>query len=405
MGDGADRTNRPWGRVLAATMVLQMLNAYLYYLTPTLAPVLAARLGQSPAFVGWVTALGTAGSLLFLLIGTPLVRRFGPLRSLQAGVLLGGLGSALLLIPSVPAVVVANVLMGVGYGPASPAGSDLLQSFAPAGHRNLLFSVRQAGVTVSGLLAGLLLPVVYTAGGWSLVVGTTLALVLTGVLAVQPLRSVTDLPATGPDGVDRPRFGLAPLVALKRAGLVMLALAGACLGAGQACWVAYLVTWLHAVAGFSLVEAGLLFAFMQATGIFGRLVLGWLADRIGSPLPVLAFAILGSTVTTLAIAVGPDVPATPHLVLLAGAAGILVSSWNGIQVAAIAGRAPKDRIAECAAGATILVFTGFLVAPVVFALILAFTESFKAGFVAAAIMTALGLVCLLRVPWRVAAGA
>jgi hypothetical protein len=26
MGDGADRTNRPWGRVLAATMVLQMLN-------------------------------------------------------------------------------------------------------------------------------------------------------------------------------------------------------------------------------------------------------------------------------------------------------------------------------------------------------------------------------------------
>ena len=78
--------------------------------------------------MGVFSGLGTLGSIVFLAIGTPLIRRFGPIRSLQAGLLLAGLGLVLLTPPSWLAILAANILIGIGYGPSAPAGSDILNS-------------------------------------------------------------------------------------------------------------------------------------------------------------------------------------------------------------------------------------------------------------------------------------
>jgi hypothetical protein len=54
--------------------------------------------------------------------------------------------------------VIGTLLIGVSIGPPSSAGMDVVQRFAPPRHRNLLFSVKQAGVPLGGVIAGLLLP-------------------------------------------------------------------------------------------------------------------------------------------------------------------------------------------------------------------------------------------------------
>jgi hypothetical protein len=57
-------------------------------------------------------------------------------------------------------------------------------------------------------------------------------------------------------------------------GIPRLALVGACFAIGQGCWFAFLVTYLVTELKLSLTAAGSTFALMQATGIFGRILLG-----------------------------------------------------------------------------------------------------------------------------------
>src|SRR5215208_6504638 len=101
-----------------------------------------------------------------------------------------------------------------------------------------------------------------------------------------------------------------PLASLWSApGLPRLAFAGACFAVGQGCWTAFLVTYLASGLGFSLTAAGLVFAIMMATGVAGRVLLGWVSDRLGSGLLTLRLVAAASASTSLALAA--TTPAAP----------------------------------------------------------------------------------------------
>jgi MFS family permease len=400
----SDAGTNDWLRPLGATLALQTMSSYLYHTVPTLAPIIIASAGSGQSFVGWLAAINTLGSIAFMLAGTPLIRRFGAIRSLQAGIVVGGLGLVLLEVPSAWAIVCGSLLMGVGYGPSSPAASDILQRYAPARHRVLIFSIRQAGVPLSGVIAGLLLPYLYTLGGWHAVVVVSLGFIAATVAVVQPLRQRVDATRSPdePIGLARllsPSNLMVPLRAVGDApGLRQIALAGACLAFGHGCWVAYFVTYATEVIGLSLIQAGGAFAIMQGTGIVGRLSLGWIADRIGSGLTVLRGAAFASAaISVLLVLAGPTL-SYGGLCLIAALAGFAVSSWNGVQIAVVAGRVPRDSITASTSGATILVFLGFVIGPATFALLLWLTESFAAGFLATAAATVLAWPLLLGLP-------
>src|SRR6185436_13548767 len=125
---------------LVVAVVSQSVVAFLVRMLPTLAPVLIVEAAVAPSFIGYLAAVGTVGSMLFYLTGTPLVRRLGPVRIMQLGMLVGAAGTALLGVP-VPIVLALGSLIGFGYAPSTPAGSDVLQRFAPKRHRTLLFSI------------------------------------------------------------------------------------------------------------------------------------------------------------------------------------------------------------------------------------------------------------------------
>jgi hypothetical protein len=73
---------------------------------------------------------------------------------------------------------------------------------------------------------------------------------------------------------------------------------------------------------------------------------------------------------------------------------VTVSSWNGVQIAEIARRAPRELVGETAAGSTILIFLGYVAGPSAFAALVAATGRYDLAFVAVAVATVAALLGL-----------
>ncbi len=384
-------------------LAVQTAVSFLSRIAPTLAPTLAPRIGLPVESVGFLSALITGGSLVPLLLGLPLLRRLGSMRNLQVGLSLGVLGALLSAVPAPAALLFGSLLIGISIGPPSSAGMDVLQRFAPPRHRNLLFSVKQAGVPLGGVLAGLLMPWASQALGITAAVVIAAAIGAVTLLAVQPLRERVDAARErtlaldwrmflSPNNLLKPMAVLVAMPALRRMGL-----AGGCLGAGQSAWFAFFVTYLVVELRWTLTAAGALFALMQGVGVLGRPLAGFISDRLGDGKRVLRWAAIGSGLTTLALAC--CTPAWPawSVVALAALAGLTVASWNGVQFAEVARMAPRETLNETMTGATLLLLLAYVVGPALFSLVVAAGASFGAAFAATALVTFSALIPLARV--------
>ena len=87
----------------------------------------SCRLSRRPTSCGWST-------------------RFGPIRVSQAGLFLCLAGLAAASSGLLPAVLLGALLLGLGYGPATPASSMILARAAPPHLLALTFSIKQTGV-------------------------------------------------------------------------------------------------------------------------------------------------------------------------------------------------------------------------------------------------------------------
>ena len=66
-----------------------------------------------------------------------------------------------------PLVLLGGFVVGLGYGPATPASSVILVRTAPREIFSLVFSIKQTGVPAGGVLAGLVVPVLRDVDGLS----------------------------------------------------------------------------------------------------------------------------------------------------------------------------------------------------------------------------------------------
>jgi MFS family permease len=401
VGHAETRSARPaWVAALAATVLIQTALSYLTRLIPTLAPVLTAASGLPADRVGYLAAAGTAGSILFLAAGNPLIARLGPIRALQAGLATGIAGVLMLIIPSAPTQFASSFLLGLGYGPSAPAGSDVLLRLSPPHRRTLIFSLKQAGVPLGGVLSGLTLPALVHAIG----VGGTLALValvpLGTILAAQRVRMRIDAErdraqSTAIGLLLSPANILTPFRLMRAsANLPRVTLSGVFFACGQGSLFAFLVTYLNQGLGLDLVTSGGIFAMTQLTGIPGRIGLGWLADRVGSGVPILRALSLASAATSVTYAMTAPTWSPLALTLLSAVAGITMSSWNGIQLAEIAREAPKGKVGETTSGATLVVFLGYVLGPALFAASLAASGSYRNAFLVTALLSLMPTLAL-----------
>ena len=372
--------NASWKVALAVTLLMQTVAAFLNQCVPVLAPLLTGSAGLPPEAAGHLAALGTLGILAFLVPGSPILARLGPVRTLQAGALIAAAGMALAGLGGMLALGLAAFLIGVGYGPTPPAGSRILAATAPPRHRSLIFSVKQAGAPLGGMLAGLVIAPVGAYHGWPAALALAIALALLSAALIQPSRRSLDVERE-PDRPVHPRalFGrgnlVGPFAALRLHPLLPPLTWLACsLATVQGCFFAFAVTWLTETRHLDLVQAGAVFAAMQAGGVLARILLGWMADRTGNAaMNLVGQGLGGAAVVTVFVLLPPlGFAGTLLLGLLAGS---LVASWNGIYQAEIARLSPPGRVAEATSGSTTLCFLGYLIPPALFAGLVTLTGS------------------------------
>lgn len=393
---------QPWFGPLAVTLLMQICCAFLVRVIPVIGPVVTDSAGVPAERIGHLAALHTAGTMWFLVCGAPILHRFGPVRSLQLGGLIGALGLLLTLSEVWALIMLSALLVGLGYGPAPPAGSDVLARHTPKQHRGIIFSIKQSGVPLGGALAGLLVPLLVDTFDWrtALVIATLLALV--PVVAVQPWRQSLDA-----DRAKGQRLSLATLLSLDNLRqpfravtasprLTRLSMVGFAFAIAQGCLFSFQATFLNVEIGLSLAAAGSLFALGQGVGVPGRVLVGWLADRLGSGARMLLLLAIGSG--TMMIVTAFITPSwSPSLIAVVSAvAGITVGTWNGVYLAEVASAAKPDAVGEATSGSTFLTFIGYVVGPLVFAVIAEATGSYAPGFIAAGVLPLLGSLLLLR---------
>ncbi len=385
--------NQPATRVapvLIACTSVQTLLAMAMLAIAAVGPALAVDLGLDAGMVGFQITTIYITAVMASMIAGDAVARLGAVRSMQTALVLATLGLALAAVPSVPVIALGSLVIGAGYGLTNPAAAHLLARATNEGNRNLVFSIKQTGVPVGGMLAGLLIPGITVVAGWqvALLVGAGLCLVLG--LVLQPLRARHDADRDRSRRIAARPFAALGLVWQTRA-LRRLVLACLTFSAVQLMIMGYTVTLLVEELGYGLVAAGAILALVQAAGVGGRLVWGSVADRwLGGPRTLLVTAST-SAVACLALGLSPWLPAgaaAPILVVL----GFTAIGWNGVYVAEVARIAGHAGAGQATGGAMTVVFVGTILGPSSFAIAYGFIGSFAATFSFASALLVIGAV-------------
>lgn len=377
-----------WVVAIVVVLVLQTVTATMGRLVPVAAPAFTVEFGWDQSWVGYLSAATIVGALFTLTAGIGIMHRLGGVRALQLSLLFGAASLMLYLVPSIGLALTASICVGLGSGTANPAGSEVLQRFTPPQHRNLMFSVKQAGVPVGGMFGGLVIPPLIEAMGWRLAAVVIAAGCIAVIMLTWPFQKMIDPPPE--ERVQRRLVSLrltdilVPIRSLTTGHhLLRASFCGAMLAVPQSGWITFSVTYLVVALGQSLSAAGLFFAVMQASSMFGRLFLGWFADRTSGK-TTLMIASLGSTVATVALGLSSSTWPAWAFMLLAAFSGFVVSGWNGVQIAEIARRSPPELIGETAAGGVLFIFVTNLITPVVFAAFVHSTSRYDIAFLATA---------------------
>src|SRR5262249_57172944 len=96
--------------------------------------------------------------LWFLAGGRVRLPGWGAVGVVRGGAIRGAVGVLVGLGGSWLALMASSLLLGLAYGPAPPAGSEILMRHSPRSRRALIFSTKQAGAPLGSAVAGLLLP-------------------------------------------------------------------------------------------------------------------------------------------------------------------------------------------------------------------------------------------------------
>ena len=369
----------PYGPLIATT-AMQTVATMAAYSVPALAPVIARDLGVDGALTGYFVSVVYGVGIFSSLLAANFIHRHGAVR---AGQLVLAMALAMLLIASlggsVVSVAMGAVVIGLAYGATAPSSTHLLVPRTPPGMLNFVLSLRQIGVPLGGVLAGVLLPPVALVIGWQyamLCIAVPIVLLL--VALERPRRDWDQRPIHQPQSI---ADGLKKLVVLlmESAELRRLTIASFIYSGVQLCFVAFIVVHLTTRVGFDIVAAGQTLALYQLCGVVSRPIWGWIADRA---MPARWLLVLqGMLMTIAAVAAGQFDAGWPGgLVLLTCAvAGASASGYTGIAYAEFA-RLGGARRTEAAGLGSAAMFAGVRVIPSVATGLITTTGSYALAY-------------------------
>lgn len=381
---------------LAVTITIQALVSLASLAAPVMAPAAARTTGLAAEMVGLFVGIVYATASLSSLVSGDMVRRWGAIRMSQVSLLLCALGLTAAATGTPAMILLAAVLIGLGYGPVTPASSHILVRTTPRHRMGLTFSLKQTGVPLGGMLAGLFLPPLIGGLGWQMAALVVAGLCVVAAMVTQSIRAQLD------DDRDPARAisAKAPLRALQ---LVLATPAirdmGVCsffFGAMQLCLTTFLVIYLTTAQGMGLALAGTILAVAQVAGVAGRIGWGWLSDRFIPPRRLLGLLGLAMGAAGITFAAAGTTWPVAAFMLLAAIFGASAIGWNGVFLAEVANLAPAGQAATVSGASLFITYAGVVVGPPAFAQVVARTDSFSVAYLAiGSVMVLVGLFLIL----------
>ena len=372
---------------LAATLAVQTLATAAAYSIPAVAPAVARDLGVNPALIGLYISTVYGVGIMSALFSPRFIRSYGAVRASQT-VLAATLAMlATAAAGSITAVALSAVLMGVAYGATAPASTHLLVPQTPREHINLVLSLRQIGVPLAGMLAGLVMPPLTLQWGWRPALIAQMVPVLVLGAALEVVRRSWDRPHTigspPPTGLFAPLRLLVDRPVLRRLSFASFVYSGL-----QLCFIVFMTTQLTTVAGMDLVQAGRVLAAYQIAGILARPTWGWLADHVLAARWLLALqgAIMCGA-ALLAAQFGPGWPGW-LVILVCACAGATASGFTGIAYGEYARLGGERRTEATGLGAASM-FGGVMVLPSLMSLAVTASGSYLIAY------SSIGVLALL----------
>ncbi len=396
---------------LAITLLIQSFSSLALVVVPVLVPTLTGVPRLTAAGIGLYLVCGYAGAVTGSLGASLCVERWGAIRASRYALMLSAVGM-LIAAWRPSAMPLAALLIGIGYGPITPASSHLLIQTTPRARRSFVFSVKQTGVPLGVALAGLIVPPMAPVFDWAwtltLLAGSCVA-VATMALPIQaqldsPIERATPRPADlGAPGWRRAATMVSPLfrplaLIFGQRDLRSLAMVSFLFSTIQMSFTSYIVSYLTHDLALAAVLAGMLLAVSQLGGVAGRIAWGYLSDRVTGPLPMLAMLATVIALCALSTAGLKWLSQPPPTLLIGGLMlvfGATASGWNGVYLAEVATRAPPGKAGTATAGTLACTFFGVIVGAPLFGALASGKGGFPAGFLALALSACAAVAVLL----------
>ncbi len=369
-----------WLLLALGSMFIQQAFVTLSKVLPAvLAPVALIDLNIDPTWLGIYISLMALSALIVQVSCGSFIARYGALRISQVSLVMGGLGLALAPVGLIPILILSALTIGGG-GASTPSSSHLLGHYSPKKWAPLVFSIKQTAVPAGILVAGLLGPFLSGLYGWRISFMIIAASCIIFSIMLQPLRLKFDS-----DRDPNRKFNFSDLkttftLVLSQKELRRLAVACFAFVGLQATFIAYFVIYLTHI-GYSLAEAGQIFAFATSVAVLGRIFWGWLSSTYISPKIMLALLALAMASAVGLASFFDDTWSTALITLVSACVSATVFSWHGVLLAETARLAPDSMRGTITGGVLSFGQFGGLVLPLVYSAMLGLTGSYRIGFV------------------------
>ncbi len=363
------------------SLIVQTTIALLAACVPVLAPAIAADTGWNVNLITFYGPILYLAAFFFSFQVPNILRRVGGMGLSLICVGLSGVGLALLLPMNLALAGLAPLALGAANGGMNPASSQILGPRTTPRTAGLIMAIKQTGVPLGGVIAGLIVPILVLHSGWR---GTAVCFVLASAVAaiglLPTVRWLNGEQSPNPRPF-RPLEPIRRLLALD--GMRSFIVSAMTVVALQQCLRSFFTVYLVHSVGESLEVAGIAFGTSQAGGILGQVLWAVMADRLLRPHTVMAiigFLLAIASALTAFFAPGWSLTAIIAVSLLFG---LTAAGFIPVVLGEVARRSQPSEIGAMTAGANIFLIASMLVAPLVFGAI-ASTVGYGAAFIALA---------------------
>ncbi len=365
---------------------------------PPLAPFLRDDLSLSHAQVGLFMTAASVGAWITLLPSGWLTDRIGVRPLLLVGQVLGGI--SLLAMSRINSYLAGLIFMGmVGFfcGALTPATTKGVMNWFPAKERATVMGFKQTGINIGGMLMAATLPALALAAGWRpafLVVGAiaiTFGIVSFVLYKEPPKQANASNPASSSH-----RATLTWTGAREMLNRDMLFLSFGCLLLALVEFgvMTHLVIYLTEAVLLPVVAAGLCLAAVEAGGVFGKPLNGFLSDFVlhGQRRSVLILLAAIACIISVVVAFAGQTLSLWVLVPMLAVLGFAAMGWGGLWLTLVGEFSGVQRTGTATGLSTAIVVGGSMGGPPIFGLIVDLTSSYQLAWLFLAVAAAISLV-------------